>query len=398
MIPSDLLNLSRMRLPTETTVQPVTASQAVTDILAELVPGQRIMAEIQAQLPNGTYRALVSQREITLALPFSAKSGDSLELQVVDNNGKLALAVLARPPSETTSSESAATSLSRTGQLISDLFAGVAKDAKDAAIPLKANAPISTQPPTDPGVLAPLLKEAVSSSGLFYESHQAQWFEGKFSQADLLKEPQGKLSPPPSLPLPTLPQPAANLAQSPLPQPLAGTPNPQTGQAEIIAAKPLAVTTEQLPPQAKSDVAPPTASSSAPPPSNSLVATETLPLVRHQLESLSNNTYIWQGQIWPGQDMRWELVEEDGHRRQSGEEEQLPTTWKTRLRLTLPNMGVIDARLGLQDNHLSLHLAADDDQTRERLRTAARQLFGRIEAAGLDMASFAVANHEPREE
>ena len=41
------------------------------------------MAEIQAMLPNGSYRAVVAQREITLALPFSAKSGDSLELEVV---------------------------------------------------------------------------------------------------------------------------------------------------------------------------------------------------------------------------------------------------------------------------------------------------------------------------
>lgn len=36
------------------------------------------IAEIQAMLPNGTYRAIINQRNVTLALPFSAKTGDSL--------------------------------------------------------------------------------------------------------------------------------------------------------------------------------------------------------------------------------------------------------------------------------------------------------------------------------
>lgn len=373
MIPSDLLNLSRLRPPTEPGPQAVTPSQAVTELLADLVPGQRVMAEVQAQLPNGTYRALISQREVTLALPFSAKAGDSLELEVVDNSGKLALAVLARPSGEPATSESAATSLSRTGQLIGDLFANTPDDGKTKATPLNANLPISSQPPTEAAILAPLLKDAVSNSGLFYESHQARWFGGEHPQEELLKEPQGKLSPSLHANLALLPSHAeAPQATAPLFTNVADTP------AQSVA---------------KGDLGAPAAASSTPQASTSVIATETLPLIRQQLESLSNNTYIWQGQVWPGQDMRWELVEEDGQRPQEGNAEQLSTSWKTRLSLTLPNLGVVDARLGLQGNHLSLQLAAGEDQTRDRLRSAAQQLFGRIEAAGLDMASFAVDKH-----
>ena len=82
MIPADLA--SRLRLASETSVQPLSPTKDISDSLSDLVPGQRVMAEIQAQLPNGAYRALVAQRELVLSLPFSAKSGDSLELQVVE--------------------------------------------------------------------------------------------------------------------------------------------------------------------------------------------------------------------------------------------------------------------------------------------------------------------------
>ena len=59
----------------EAQAQPVAATQRITEILSNLVPGQRIFAEIQAMLPNGSYRATVAQRDVTLALPFSAKAG-----------------------------------------------------------------------------------------------------------------------------------------------------------------------------------------------------------------------------------------------------------------------------------------------------------------------------------
>ena len=78
MIPPDVASSLRLVLPDTNALQsqqtaPVPAAQRIADVLSNAVPGQRILAEIQAMLPNGTYRAVVAQREITLALPFSAK-------------------------------------------------------------------------------------------------------------------------------------------------------------------------------------------------------------------------------------------------------------------------------------------------------------------------------------
>ena len=100
MIPPDVASSLRQILPdqqaaTNAQTMPVAAAQKIADVLSNLVPGQRVLAEIQALLPNGSYRAIVAQREITLALPFSAKAGDTLELEVAENDGKVTLAFVA---------------------------------------------------------------------------------------------------------------------------------------------------------------------------------------------------------------------------------------------------------------------------------------------------------------
>ena len=132
MIPSDVA--SRLQVSADTSLRPVAPAQEISDKLSGLVAGQKVMAEIQSMLPNGTYRAIINQRNVTLALPFSAKSGDALELQVTESDGKLALAVLARPDGEGSkpATDSTSATLSRTGQLISNLFSG-ARDAKGNA-------------------------------------------------------------------------------------------------------------------------------------------------------------------------------------------------------------------------------------------------------------------------
>ena len=196
MIPADVT--SRQQVSADPALRPVAPSQEIADKLPGLVAGQKIMAQIQSLLPNGTYRALINQRSITLALPFSAKGGDALELQVTESDGKLTLAVASRREGEggKPTTESASATLSRAGQLIGTLFSA-AREAKGSqqALPLNANQPISAAP-TNAQDLLPLLKQAITQSGMFYESHQAEWVEGRFAKAALLQEPQGKLSSP----------------------------------------------------------------------------------------------------------------------------------------------------------------------------------------------------------
>lgn len=370
MIPADVA--SRLRLVTQeqpAPPQPATPGGKLADVLSDLVPGQRLMAEIQALLPNGTYRAIVAQRDVTLALPFSAKPGDSLELEVVESDGKLSLAFVAnRNPAkpDTAASESVATNLSPTGKLIGNLLGNIEDQGKrPQAMPLNGNEPLLKEFPKDAAQLAPVLKEALSQSGMFYEAHQVRWVEGKMPTAALLQEPQGKLS---------------RIAEQP--------PAPQAARTDNVGS-------EAGAPPAKE--APATAAASADslqklPPQPPLPA-DLAPLVRQQLDALATQNYIWQGQIWPGQQMHWE-IEEDRSDRQ-GAEEAGEQQWQTRLKLTLPGLGGIAAVLRLRPGGaIDLSLVTDKEQSRQTLIAAGEGLRRQLDDAGLNLSAFAVQHGE----
>ena len=399
MIPADVA--SRLQVSADTALRPVAPAQEIADRLSGLVAGQKVMAEIQAMLPNGTYRALINQRNITLALPFSAKSGDSLELQVTESDGKLALAVVANPEAggkQATATTSA--TLSRTGQLISDLFAG-ARDAggSPAAATLNANQPLSATPVSAQDLL-PQLKQAITQSGMFYESHQAEWVEGRFPKAALLQEPQGQLSSPA-----TLAAAQADAAPSALTSNTPPAGNLSTDEASAqLSPQTLTDEAAQLPPKALTDAGDAATARNSTSPSDvgkagatppqtqtpgQLVAPQAQALVQQQLEALATQNFSWQGQVWPGQEMRWE-IEEDAGRNAAGDDETA-ARWATQLHLTLPHLGQVDAKIRLQGNEISLSMTAGSEETRALMRASGIALRSQLGEAGITLSSMGVA-------
>lgn len=59
-----------------------------------------------------------------------------------------------------------------------------------APLALVGQTPLLTPPAGDPAQLARALRDTVATSGLFYESHVAEWAEGKRGLPELLREPQ----------------------------------------------------------------------------------------------------------------------------------------------------------------------------------------------------------------
>ncbi|MBK8117208.1 MAG: flagellar hook-length control protein FliK [Candidatus Accumulibacter sp.] len=363
MIRADSAN--RLQPAADIALRPAPPAQEITDKLSGLVAGQRLLAEIQSLMPNGSYRALINQRNVTLALPFAANSGDTIELEVTESDGKLTLAVVATAGSESGRDEggSAATSLSRTGQLISNLLGGP-RDGKGGpvALPMNGNQPIATSPPTDAQELLPLLKQAITTSGMFYESHQAEWVDGRYSKEQLLQEPQGKLAP--QTPLPQLQQPSTigdNIV-------ISGSP---ADTAPVVAKTPEANTGVAQPSQA--------------------VAAQAQSLVQQQLEAFATQNFSWQGQVWPSQPMNWQIDEPKEQRDGSGRDsDDGSEKWQTRLRLTLPTLGEVDARLHIQGTQITLAVAATDSGTRTLLRDGAASLRIQLEQAGLDLTSIGI--------
>ncbi|MBL8416356.1 MAG: flagellar hook-length control protein FliK [Propionivibrio sp.] len=379
MIPADIA--SRLQISADAALRPVAPAQEIADKLSGLVAGQKVMAEIQALLPNGTYRALINQRTVTLALPFAARSGDALELQVTESNGKLALAVVTRAEGEGgKASATTSSTLSQTGQLIGTLFSG-AREAKGGAtaLPLNANQPLAGTPPKNAQDLLPLLKQAISQSGMFYESHQAEWVEGRFTKAALLLEPQGKLSSPLAFSTASADQQAsAALLKSPM----------SANLGEPATTPRLATDVAQTPGSSSVDGSKTGAAQSPGLTPGQLIAPQTQALVQQQLESLATQNFSWQGQIWPGQEMRWEIDEDDARRAQEGDE--VVAKWSTRLHLTLPNLGEINAQIRLQGKLITLVMSAGNQETRALMRASSVALRSQLDEAGLTLASMGV--------
>ena len=187
----------RLRLQNELLPQPITPLQEIPADLPDLKTGQTFNARIQEVLPESTYRALVAGKSITLSLPESVKTGDMLELVVVDRTPRTIIAQLAPQGGAATDAEAAAyphATFSRAAQLIGALLP--AEGQAPSSAPLNRGQPLLAQPPQTGSQLAPILGKAVTESGLFYESHQAQWVAGKLPLASLLQEPQGRRSSP----------------------------------------------------------------------------------------------------------------------------------------------------------------------------------------------------------
>ena len=423
---NDLLT-PRLRPGLDTSIPATAPVKNIGDVLSDFVPGQRILAEIQALLPNGAYRAMVGQRELTLALPFSAKAGDSLELEVRENDGKLVLAVVRdKAASEGASiaqrGESAATTLSNTGRLISDLLGEVTRDSKrPAPLLLNGNQPLmapATGEAVDTPQLAASLRQSLAQSGMFYEAHQARWVQGSFPETQLRQEPQGLLSsipprteaPPPeaggastaSTNLSELSGEASAFRRASMPddqstiQIALKSPYPAEQRSETLRAP-----TSDLPLSSQENRD--TGRLQQPPPSSPLplpggmneVHRDTIPIVQQQLDALATQQFVWQGQAWPGQPMHWEIAEEQ-QRQGGGLDDDDGRRWRTRLRLELPQLGGIDATLQLlPGGEVRIRMIADSTAGENSLREASGSLLEQYRNAGLSLSQLQIDHELP---
>jgi hypothetical protein len=390
MIPSDLV--ARLRLLNETVVQPLAAVHEIASELPEFSLGQRFTARIDVALPDGTFRALVAGKNLTLSLPQSAKPGDTLDLVVVDRKTRL---IVAQPAAEGARAEPAGASLSganlsRAGRLIGDLLAkaGHPPAAATQFAPVGRAVSLLPQPPpggtalasganvaataipatvipvavSTPGaaVLAPALQQAISEGGLFYEAHQARWLAGSYPLEALLREPQARHSR-------GLRATAASAAVERSPEIGAEPATAGTG-AETKAAT-AASSALRLPPDLQ-------------------------PLVQQQLEAAATQQIAWRGEIWPGQTLQWEIEEEDLQRQAAGGAEE-PAEWKTTLRLALPQLGEVSATLRLTAAGVGISFSTAAGATAQALRARQEELASVLGAAGVPLLAMTVATNEP---
>ena len=348
-IPDDVA--SRLRLPTEGAIRPARPVAAIQGDLPGLQPGMRFTARIHDALPDGTYRALVGGKLLTLALPDIAQPGDTLELVVTGMTPRGLLAQRAGAPPPGTQAPPPGSTLSRAAQLIGSLLAD---DAPSQPAALNRGEPLLPRPPLTAGPLAQALATAVRGSGLFYESHQAQWAGGGLPVDQLLSEPQGRHSAATIL--------AAHGFESQSKD--SGRLAPvERGGSHAAASEPRGIPEDLR------------------------------PLVRQQLDAAAGQRLAWHGEAWPGQMLDLSIERDPGPRdggAQPGERE-----WSTTLRVSVPMLGWIDASLSLSATGARLSLAAANAASAAALRDAGPELVRSFAAAGLNLTGFQVRHDEP---
>ncbi|HEX5127269.1 MAG TPA: flagellar hook-length control protein FliK [Rhodocyclaceae bacterium] len=419
MIPSDLA--SQLRALTESTVLSLAAVPEIPSELPDFESGQRFSAQIQNPLPDGTFRALVAGRTITLALPDSAKSGDVLELVVTGNKDGTIYAQIAPAASDNNPKPQ----LSQAGQLISQLLTGrfgepepvdlaqgkplVPQPPSPTATTTAAGSQTTTQPNAQSGAqisaragaqlnalasstsapispLANALRQAVSASGLFFEAHQAQWMDGDKTLQSLLSEPQAREG---------QRQAASQNAQADMTSSSSQVRTTLLANGDTNLSKSAQTTSQPATDGAVRQSALATAKAGE----DTTVASKNafripdnlMPLVHQQLEALATHHIAWQGQVWPGQYMQWDV--HDPNDEHATGNSDTPPEWKSTLRLTLPRLGGVEANLVLTSAGLALKLNADDTRTADRMRAAEQQLHDALEAAGVPLTGMAVIHH-----
>ena len=279
--------------------------------------------------------------------------------------------------------------------------------------------------------LAAALEQTVSDSGLFYESHLAQWLAGQRSPATLAGEAQNKLvADAAQLPLDwtpddgaastpnastwqgtggtsqSSPNGASNNASNNVPNNaannMASRPMPSilTAQAARFAAgEVLANSLSDLTGQpgrtglhsAMTAQTADAGSSQDAPSTAAAVHPATVQLVRQQLDLLATGQFRWTGEAWPGARLDW-TIEQDGDewdRSGGGRDSEDDQPWRTRLTLSLPTLGTVDAELTLTGMRLVVRVQANSGGA-ARLATQGESFRQRLAAAGIELNGLTI--------
>ncbi|HWI13562.1 MAG TPA: flagellar hook-length control protein FliK [Burkholderiales bacterium] len=299
------------------------------DAPARLVPGTRLFVQVMEPLIDGGVRARVVDSGAEHRLPFDAKPGARLHVLVAGTDAQPTLLL------SEAESGGASASLSQAARMLAALAPAGAQPARPAVV--AAAAPLLPGPGVDAAELSRALAQTLAQSGLFYESHQAQWVSGARDRDALLDEPQARLA----------------LRDA-------------GGDAYAPRASDAPAAASEL---------------------NGVVHRDTVGLVQQQLAALESGAIVWRGQPWRGQPMEW-TVQRDGvaHDEDHGSYGK----WFTRVRLTLPQLGGIDALLAVDARGLDMRIAAADAKATDALRAAMPSLAAALAQAGLNLRRLEV--------
>jgi len=388
MIHNDIQNQLALMIKTQAPPLIDVANSAVES--PEWAPGQQLPAHVLASLGNGRFSVMVEDQTLDMSLPHNTQPGDKLELVFVSGNPRPTFALLS-DVTKGLPNQSSSVVLSDTSKLMGMLqqAAGNAANAKLAQAPALANAaPVVPGEPPPTQQFANALRDAISQSGLFYESHQAEWVVGERPLASLLLEPQAQLSPLLNQQKGAAATPSSTSSSTDSNRTAQANSSTQVNSAaQPATASQLKIDTAQVVITSKdaSQVLG-AANDQTQNAINNPVHSATTSLVQNQLDMLGNHQVIWQGQAWPGQEMEWEIEEDN---RRAADAEQI-ATWRTRLHLNFPVLGGVTAHLALAGKGIKIDFSVEQGNSAQLLRGETPRLAQAMETSGLQVTGLTV--------
>jgi hypothetical protein len=371
-------------------------SQNSQNILSHVAVGRLLQAQVLAQLEDGSYIVGVGDSALRMSLPEGTSVGSKLQMTFVGDSPRPTFLLESQ-------TDNSSASLSSAAKIISNVL----QTAGEANAPttLAGKTPILQEPATDPPHIANAMQDSVEFSGLFYESHVSQWVSGERTMADLMREPQ--MQPEADTARNAVPagaQSNAARSQSNASATLQGSAlqRPATSDTDLTklienartsadAGSPLGKAlsallgnARNLPQEADTLVKP------------AAVTSDTAQTLHLQLNALEQNRYVWQGELWPGQHMEWEIQEEESKPGQNTQGDGDQSSWNSTVRFDLPRLGRISATIHLAGGHVQMRVAAASPDTASRLRAHGKDLAQALGDAGSPLDSLAISHDESR--
>lgn len=166
-------------------ISPIRVS-AIPPAILQLAPGSDVRADVLGRMLNGQTLMRVAGELLTMELPESVTPGSSLRMTFLGREPRPTFSLSLQQNS------AAPVTISETGRWLGQILQGTADEASRPE-QLNRLTRLMDGPPADTTRLAASLREALSTSGLFYESHLAEWAAGERDLSSIMKEPQAAL-------------------------------------------------------------------------------------------------------------------------------------------------------------------------------------------------------------
>jgi len=333
--------------------------------------GQTVQGAVLAKMSDGSFLVRVADTNARMMLPAGADVGADVPMTVVAAQPRPLLQVGTEPAQSPVvhtqtgaAARGAAALLSKAPLTPSEQLPQLDRNTPQATLSpaARAIATALTQAYTAPGApvvilgktplvatgtpvpeqLGKQLQNALGESGLFYESHVAEWAEGKRPLQDLAREPQMQRH-----------------AET------QGRQSPAESAARALA------------------LAGPDLSASQ--------------MINQQLHTQEQGKVQWHGEAWPGQPMQWEVRRDESDGRSKGQgrdaHEDAPV-WRSGVKFRFPLLGKVAANVTMVGDQVHVQVQSGDESTTETLRAWASMLQGALDAAGAPLTSLSIGTTE----